>query len=258
MYDYGARNYDPSLGSWMNIDPKAEKYYNIGSYVYVVNNPIFYIDPDGRDILPWIVHHLKKPSLDDINQYGYFTPKLLSTMKEVMSTTTGRNYLSQFMKKGQNFSGYKADKNGKYSDVNLNIIQYDLQGNDKKFNGIKGAAFRDGTVSVTENNEKLNISIWTFGEDLETITHELFAHNSGIIDEIISAFRKGGIKEVEKVNDNGPSEDDDHRALRDLDNSHEGVKNYIEFWNELAKKEDKKRKIFEQIRETNNHKYEGL
>jgi RHS repeat-associated protein len=51
MYDYGARNYDPAIGRWMNIDPKAEKYYNISSYVYVADNPIFYIDQDGKEII---------------------------------------------------------------------------------------------------------------------------------------------------------------------------------------------------------------
>ncbi|MFB9097000.1 RHS repeat-associated core domain-containing protein, partial [Flavobacterium jumunjinense] len=46
MYDYGARNYDPALGRWMNIDPLAEKTQEVYSYVW--NNPIMNIDPDGR------------------------------------------------------------------------------------------------------------------------------------------------------------------------------------------------------------------
>jgi RHS repeat-associated protein len=258
MSYYGARYYEPKTSVWISVDPLAEKYPNASPYNYCLNNPVNFIDPDGKDILPWIVHHLEKGSLKDINEYGHFTSGLISTMKTILSTNTGKNYLSNFMKKNQNFCGYTADKNGKYSDVNLNIIQYDLQGNDKQFEGAIGAAFYDGVVTVSENNGKLNISVWTFGEDLETITHEFFIHNSGKIDEIIKAYRNGGIKSAEKVLLNGPKADDDHKSLRDLNDSHGGVKNYKNVWNELLKKSKEYEKEYKQIFNTNKQKYKDL
>ncbi|MCE2504178.1 MAG: hypothetical protein J4G05_09010 [Chlorobi bacterium] len=49
-YDYGARGYDPRSGRWWSVDPLFKKYPSISSYAYVANNPIFYVDPDGRII----------------------------------------------------------------------------------------------------------------------------------------------------------------------------------------------------------------
>ena len=48
LYDYGARRYDPALSRWTSPDPLCEYYYNISPYAFCTNNPIRYIDPDGR------------------------------------------------------------------------------------------------------------------------------------------------------------------------------------------------------------------
>jgi len=49
QYDYGARNYDPLLCQFTQIDPLCEKYYDLNPYAYCGNNPVNRIDPDGKD-----------------------------------------------------------------------------------------------------------------------------------------------------------------------------------------------------------------
>ncbi len=49
LYYYGARYYDPNLSLWLSVDPLAEKYPNISSYAYCNNNPVKFVDPDGRE-----------------------------------------------------------------------------------------------------------------------------------------------------------------------------------------------------------------
>ena len=50
LYYYGARYYDPHISLWITTDPIKNKYPNISSYCYTANNPVRFIDPDGRII----------------------------------------------------------------------------------------------------------------------------------------------------------------------------------------------------------------
>ena len=80
-YDFGARRYDHDVARWTTMDPLSEKYYSVSPYAFCNNNPVNFVDPDGKrwvnkiklvnapfDVTVNIYHHEPPPN----RPYGEF------------------------------------------------------------------------------------------------------------------------------------------------------------------------------------------
>jgi RHS repeat-associated protein len=187
MYDYGARNYDPALGRWMNIDPHSENYFSISPYTSFVNNPISFIDPTGKDILFWQVNE-KSGEWEQV-AFNKLDKNIQKGIEAFGKTKAGYSFLSSFAKKGDKIGSLSFGKDGKYSkhDLYLNEVEGDT--------GYEGetqspSIRKDGiTFGINLNKDIENPGI----NVAETLGHETFLHLMQTLDGMISAYNKGGV-----------------------------------------------------------------
>jgi RHS repeat-associated protein len=66
--NFGARTFNPATVAWDRIDEYSEKYYSFSPYSYVANNPLKFIDTDGKKIF-LVVSRDSKGSADLVLEF---------------------------------------------------------------------------------------------------------------------------------------------------------------------------------------------
>ncbi|WP_374119665.1 RHS repeat-associated core domain-containing protein [Flavobacterium sp. LHD-80] len=90
MYDYAARNYDPALGRWMNIDALSELSRRWSPYSYCYSNPVRYVDPDGM-LAKSVIDDLISKSDNDKETKWTFNSDGTATGSNGQTANTGEN-----------------------------------------------------------------------------------------------------------------------------------------------------------------------
>ena len=106
LYYYGARYMNPKTSLWYGVDPLAEKYPAISSYVYCLDNPILHIDMYGKDVKIWYVDKYGKNRLFRYDG----TQKRVPKNTFVLDVVHTYNYL-KYKKAGEEFRRAVTDHN---------------------------------------------------------------------------------------------------------------------------------------------------
>lgn len=182
--DYGARMYEPRFRlGWNGSDLLAENYYPISPYVFCLNNPMKYLDPNGMEI--------------DIS---CLSEDQLKAFELMLLTPEGLQFVGRYMSKGATLQvgdkTYKFNEEGDRSKDILLIRSSEMKGrlghNDvytktgfQKLDNYEFSIYNknsniiDGVYQVIDIKKGLSVE-----QTANTLGHEAFVHADGDADAL--------------------------------------------------------------------------
>jgi len=240
LYDSQARWYSGSIPGFTTQDPLAEKYYGWSPYAYCLNNPMKYVDSDGREVFYYVTEA-------DKNGKNYYVPKTYNQLTDTQRNTiqgfirseVGKNFISQFISGSQDFGGEIIKGNATFNQdlkIRFDEGQLILLGNGETLKrlGATKPNLKDNGKSffleiLVDKFLSLEQMAYTFG-------HEALLHGGPMIENLIENFKAGMNEEqFKELNKKAGTGHDHHKNYSDGVGEHTlNFKKYLNFlkgWN---------------------------
>ena len=142
-YDFGARMYDSRVGRWLTIDPLARKQPAHSAYKSFLNNPLYFIDPEGETEYSIHIYYNEKTGKTKVKIKVASNDVMTDGKKHTVWSSQASSHLENFYYDFAVITVFTINKNGVTSiSIPENIIlkengikdrDYVLLGGDKPF-----------------------------------------------------------------------------------------------------------------------------